>query len=105
MSAQDLNLILHLILAALYVPLLVNLIQRRAGQETAAMLLSGYVVLGLLFDVGEGLWRGGRLYIASGQIANDFQTYGALALAFVQALTVISFIPRDLTTWLGLGVI
>jgi len=69
------------------------------------MLLSGYVVLGLLLDVGEGLWRGGRLYIASGQIANDFQTYGALALAFLLTLTVISFIRRDLTTWLGLGLL
>ncbi len=104
MSAQDLNLILHLILAGLYLPLLVNLIQKRAGQENAAMILSGYVVLGLLLEMGEGLWRSGRLIIASTQIANDFQTYGALALSFLLTLAVISFVRRDPGTWLGLGV-
>ena len=103
MSVENLNLILHLILAALYLPLLINLIQRHAGQETAAMLLSGYVLTGLFLDVAEGLWRGGRLYIASQQIANDFQTYGALALAFLLTLTVSSFTRRDLRTWLGIA--
>ncbi len=103
MSAQILNLILHLILAALYVPVLVNLIRRRAGHETAALLLSGYVAVGLLLDVGEGLWRGGQLYIATARVANDFQIYGALALAFLLTLTVLSFIRRDLLTWLSAG--
>ena len=67
------------------------------------MLLSGYILVGLFLDVAEGLWRGGQLYIASPQIANDFQTYGALALAFLLTLTVVSFTRRDLRTWLGIG--
>ena len=62
------------------------------------------MVLGLLLEIGEGMWRSGRLYIASTQIAIDFQTYGALALSFLLTLAVISFIRRDLGTWLGLGV-
>ncbi|HLO29650.1 MAG TPA: GAF domain-containing sensor histidine kinase, partial [Anaerolineales bacterium] len=103
MSAQNLNLALHLILAALYLPLLITLIQRHAGHETAAMLLSGYVLIGSFLDVAEGLWRGGRLYIASQQVANDFQAYGALILAFLLTLTIVSFIRRDLRTWLGVG--
>ncbi|RPJ17042.1 MAG: hypothetical protein EHM33_33335, partial [Chloroflexi bacterium] len=104
MSVENLNLILHLILAALYLPLLINLIQRHAGQETAAMLLSGYVLAGMFLAVAEGLWRGGRLYIASQQIANDFQIYGALALAFLLTLTVSSFTRRSLRVWLGISV-
>jgi len=96
MSPQTLNLILHLILAALYLPVLANLIQRRSGQETAATLLSSYVVLGMLLTIGEGLWRGGQLRLATPRVANDFQLYGALALAFLLTLTVASFTRRNL---------
>ena len=39
-------------------------------------------LIALLLDVGEGLWRGGQLYMASQQVANDFQVYGALMLSF-----------------------
>ncbi|RPJ27955.1 MAG: sensor histidine kinase [Chloroflexi bacterium] len=103
MSAQDLTLILHLILAVLYLPLLLSLIQRHAGHETAALLLSGYLLIGSLLDVAEGLWRGGQLPIASQHVANDFQAYGALALAFLLTLAVVSFARRDLGAWLGVG--
>lgn len=103
MSAQSLTLILHLILAALYVPLLINLIQKHTGHETAALLLSGYILIAALLDVGEGLYRGEQLYIASPKIANDFQTYGALALSFLLTLSVVSFTRRDQRLWLGIG--
>jgi signal transduction histidine kinase len=104
MSAQTLILILHLILAALYVPLLLNLIKRHGSLETAATLLSVYVIFGIFLDIGEGLWRGGQLYIATPQIANDFQTYGALVLSFVLLLTVTSFVRRDRKIWVGVGI-
>src|SRR6185503_13583209 len=104
MSPQELNLILHLTLAVLYLPVLVILLTRRAGQERAAMWLIGYVLIALLLDVGEGLWRGGQLQLASQQVANDFQVYGALMLSFLLTLTVVSFIRRDLNLWLGIGV-
>ncbi|HSL43052.1 MAG TPA: GAF domain-containing sensor histidine kinase [Anaerolineales bacterium] len=103
MSVENLTLILHLILAALYVALLITLVQRHAGHENAAMLLSGYILIGAFLVVAEGLWRGGRLYIASAQIANDFQTYGALALAFLLNLTVGFFTRRNLRVWAGVG--
>ena len=103
MSAQNINLILHLILAGLYLPVLVNLIQKRVGHESSAMLLSGYLAVGLLLVLGEGFWRGGELYIASQRIAFDFLIYGALVLSFLLTLTVVSFIRRDLWIWLGLG--
>ena len=65
MSAQEINLILHLTLAVLYLPVLVMLLARRAGQERAALWLAGYVLIALLLDVGEGLWRGGQLQLAT----------------------------------------
>ena len=103
MAPQTLNLILHLILAALYLPVLANLIQRRSGHETAATLLRIYVVLGVLLTIGEGLWRGGQLRLATPRVANDFQLYGATALAFLLALTVAAFTRRNLRRWLALG--
>ncbi len=102
MSAQSLTLILHLILAALYLPLLVTLVRRHESYETAAMFLSGYIVVSSLLNVAEGLWRG-QLYVASPQVANDFQIYGALALAFLFILTVVSFTRRESRVWLGVG--
>ena len=103
MSVENLTLILHLILAALYLALLITLIQRHEGHENAAMLLSGYILIGAFLVVGEGLWRGGRLFIASPQIANDFQTYGALTLAFLLNLTVGFFTRRNLRVWFAIG--
>src|SRR5687768_16333488 len=103
MSPQTLNLILHLVLAALYLPVLANLIQRRSGHETAANLLSMYVILGMLLTIGEGLWRGGQLQLAASRVANDFQIYGATALAFLLALTVAAFTRRNLRRWIALG--
>lgn len=105
MSVQALTLILHLVLAALYLPLLFTLIQRQEGHETTTKLLGGYVLIGLLLEIAEGLWRGGRLYIASAQVANDFQAYGALVLAFFLTLTVIAFVRRNLRPWLILGAV
>ena len=105
MSVQVLILVLHLILAVLYLPLIVTLYRRQAGQENSATILSAYMALGLLLAVGEGLWRSGQLYIASVQVANDFQIYGALALSFLLTLAAVSFVRRDYTVWLGIGLV
>jgi signal transduction histidine kinase len=103
MSVQELTLILHLILAALYLPMLFTLIQRHEEHETAAMMLSGYTLTSALLNVAEGFWRSGRLQIASAGPANDLQIYAALLLAFFLSLTIVAFLRRDLRPWLGLG--
>ena len=103
MSVQELTLYLHLILAALYLPLLFTLIQRHEEHEAATMFLGGYVLIAALLNVAEGLWRGGRLYLASPRVANDFQIYGALILAFFLTLTILSFLRRSLRAWLVIG--
>ena len=45
MSAQTITLILYLILTVLYLPLIVTLYRRPAGQENAAILLGIYIYL------------------------------------------------------------
>ncbi|MGE5461715.1 MAG: hypothetical protein ACM3PS_00070, partial [Syntrophothermus sp.] len=103
MSAQTLILILYLILAVLYLPLIVNLYRRPAGQENAAIYLGVYIALASLITIAEGLWRSGQLYIATGRVENDFQIYAALVLSFLLLLSVLSFIRRSPTVWLGVG--
>jgi signal transduction histidine kinase len=103
MSAQTIILILYLTLTVLYLPLIVTLYRRPAGQENAATLLGVYIALASMFTLFEGLYRSGKLYIASPRVANDFQIYGALFLSFLLLLSVLSFIRRRPTVWLGLG--
>jgi signal transduction histidine kinase len=103
MSPQAINSTLLLLLAAFYLPVIVMLYQRRAGQETAAMLLSGYALVALLLSAGEGLWRGGG-WAMDAQLANDLQLYGALSLSVLMILTVLIFVRREPWTWLGIGV-
>jgi signal transduction histidine kinase len=103
MSVQDLTFVLHLILAALYLPMIFTLIQRHEGHEMAAMMLSGFALIAALLNVAEGMWRSGRLQITPRQAANDLQIYGALILAFFLILTIVSFLRRDLRLWLIIG--
>jgi len=103
MSPQNLSLILFLLLAALYVPLIVTLVRRRTGQESAAMVLTGYAVIAVLLTVIEGLRYGGRWRVHP-QVASDIQLYGALLLSVLMTITVIFFVRREIWTWLGIGV-
>src|SRR5512139_3914583 len=93
MSAQTITLILYLILTVLYLPLIVTLYRRPAGQENAAILLGIYIALASVFTLFEGLYRAGQLYIATPRVANDFQIYGALLPPFPLSLAVLPF-PR-----------
>ena len=103
MSPQNLSLILFLLLAALYVPLIVTLVRRRTGQESAAMVLTGYAVIAVLLTVIEGLRYGGRWRVHP-QVASDIQLYGALLLSVLMTITVIFFVHREIWTWLGIDV-
>ena len=103
MSPQILSLLLLGVLAVLYLALLVTLFKRHAGQETAAMILGIYVAVAMLLVVGEGFWRGGQLYIASKQVANDFQAYGALALAAARIDPPSNITLRTRSDWKILG--
>jgi signal transduction histidine kinase len=102
MSPQDLSLLLLVILAALYLPVLVTLLRQRAGQETASNLLTGYLVAALFLTLLEGFRFGARWQVDT-QTATDIQLYGALLLSALMNLAVLSFTRRDLSLWLGVG--
>lgn len=102
---QTLNLILFSLAAALYLPLIVNTLARRGGQEGAAYLVCLYALVGMALGVAEALWRGGRLPNLDASAYQNLQTYGAAALSFVMLLGVLAFLRRDLTAWLGSGAI
>jgi len=103
MSPQTLSLILLMLLAALYLPIIITLFRRMEGQETAALLLIGYAVIALALTVLEGLRYGGQWRVAL-QSALDFQLYGAWLLSALMLLAALAFVRRDLWTWLGISV-
>jgi len=103
MSPQNLSLILFILLAALYLPVVATLLRRREEQETASLLLIAYAVAALLLTAMEGLRYGGR-WLVDAQTALNIQIYGALFLSVLMMLTVILFVRREIWTWLGVGV-
>ena len=104
MSQQVLIMILLFILTALYLPVVISVIRKHEGQETAAALLGAYAVIALLIGVGEALWRGERWQV--GQLfANDIQLYGALLLSVIMVLSALEFTRREIWTWLIIGIV
>jgi len=102
MSPQNLSLILFILLAALYVPLIVTLVRRSSGQESATLVLTSYATIAALLTIVEGLRYGGR-WVVKTQTALDVQIYGALVLSILMTLTVVYFVRREIWTWLGIG--
>ncbi|HUG33460.1 MAG TPA: ATP-binding protein [Anaerolineales bacterium] len=98
MSPEVLSLILLMFLAVLHVPALINLIQKRAGQENAAMWFAGYLALSLTLTVIEALWRGGQAGIDAGA-AVDLQIYGTFILSFLLLIAVLYFVRRNPRAW------
>jgi len=104
MSQQVLIMTLVLILAALYLPVIISVLRKHEGQETAAALLGAYAVIAMLVGVVEALWRGGRWQV--GQVlATDIQLYGALLLAVIMLVTALEFTRRKIWTWIGVGIV
>jgi signal transduction histidine kinase len=104
MSQQVLVMTLVFILTALYVPVVVSVLRRHEGQETAAALLGGYIVIAILVGSGEALWRGAR-WQAPQFFVNDIQLYVALLLAVIMLLAVLEFTRREIWTWLIIGIV
>ena len=103
MSPQNISLILFMLLAALYLPVIATSLRRWDGQENTTLVLTAYMVVALLLTALEGLRYGGRWQVNT-QTALDIQIYGALLLSILMMLTVILFIRREVWTWLGVGI-
>jgi hypothetical protein len=90
------QLILLILLASLYLPIMLFAVQRLEEQASAARLVILYAVLALIIGVFEALWRGGKIDISEGVFLN-VQGDGALALSFLMLLEAYIFLRR--TIW------
>jgi signal transduction histidine kinase len=90
------QLILLILLACLYLPVILFAVQRLEKQESAGWLVILYAMLAFIIGFFDALWRGGKIDI-SGRIFQNIQAYGALALSFILLLEVYAFLRR--TTW------
>ncbi len=98
-TLQIIDLSLYLLVAALYLPVMVNALRGQEGHQTVHYLLGLYALLGLLLGVGEALWRGG-LTVLSETTFQVYQTYAALILSVVMLLVVSIFLRREGRPWM-----
>lgn len=103
MSQSVINMILLILLAAIYLPVVASVYRQHEGQETAATLLSIYALIAMFIGIGEGLLRGGQWQVEP-QVVNDIMIYTAFVLALLMLLTALAFTRQELTTWLGIGI-
>ena len=98
------QLVLLILLASLYLPVMLFAVQRLEEQESAGWLVVLYALLAFIMGVFEALWRGGKIDIGESIFLN-VQAYGALALSFVMLLEVYFFLHRTTWwTWIGIAV-
>ena len=88
-TLQIIDLSLYLLVAALYIPVIVNALRGHEGHQVVHYLLALYALVGLLLGVGEALWRAELTNISRATFL-AYQTYAALLLSLVMLL-VISF--------------
>lgn len=98
-TLQIIDLSLYLLIAAMYLPVIVNAIRGQEGHQTVHYLLGLYALLGLLLGVGEALWRGSLAAISENTFL-VYQTYAALILSVVMLLVVSIFLRRQGWPWL-----
>jgi len=95
-------MVLFIILAVIYLPVIVYVFRRQEGQEGAATLLSIYAGVAMLMGFAEAIQRGGY-WVMEGRLATDMQLYGAYVLSVLMMATTLTFIRREKTVWLGTG--
>jgi len=98
-TLQIIDLILYLLIAALYLPVIIRAIRGQEGHQTVHYLLSLYALFGLLLGVGEALWRSELTVISTGTFL-VYQTYAALVLSVLMLLVVSVFLRRQGWPWL-----
>jgi len=98
-TLQIIDLSIYLIIAALYVPVIINALRGQEGHQAVHYLLALYALIGLLLGVGEALYRAELTTIARGTFL-AYQTYAALLLSVVTLLVVSIFLRRQGWPWL-----
>ena len=98
-TLQIIDLSLYLLVAALYIPVIVNAMRGMEGHQVVHYLLGLYALVGLLLGVGEALWRAELVSITRATFL-AYQTYAALLLSVVMLLVVSFFLRRQGWFWL-----
>jgi signal transduction histidine kinase len=98
-TLQIIDLSLYLLVAALYLPVIVNALRGQAGHQIVHYLLVLYALVGLVLGVGEAFWRA-ELIAISHETFLIYQTYVALLLSVVMLLVVSIFLRRQGWPWL-----
>jgi len=98
-TLQMIDLSLFSLVAALYVPVIINALRGQEGHQPVHYLLSLYALIGLLLAVSEALYRGELLVITRDTFVT-YQTYAAFLLSVVMLLVVSVFLRRQGWPWL-----
>ena len=96
------QLVLLILLASLYLPVMLFAVQRLEEQESAAWLVVLYALLAMSLGFVDAFWHAGKIGLNENGYLN-VQAYGALALSFVLMLEVYTFLRRT-TWWAWIGI-
>ncbi|MBI5962753.1 MAG: GAF domain-containing sensor histidine kinase [Chloroflexi bacterium] len=104
MNTSLTQIVILLLVGALYLPVIFFSIQRRDdGHGAATWLVAFYAVLALVLNVVEAIWRNGDSPPGSTQLFYELQIYAALTLAAIFMLALQTFLKRE-TWWIWVGV-
>ncbi|MGD8404524.1 MAG: GAF domain-containing sensor histidine kinase [Anaerolineales bacterium] len=98
-TLQIIDLSLYLLVAALYIPVIVNALRGMEGHQVVHYLLGLYALIGLFLGVGEALWRAELIAIGRATFL-AYQTYAAFLLSLVMLLVISFFLRRQGWFWL-----
>jgi len=102
-TLQIIDLSLSLLIAALYLPVIVNALRGQEGHQPVHYLLGLYALSGLLLALSEALWRGKVILSISATTFQVYQTYAALLLAMLMLLVISVFLRREGWPWLAVA--
>ena len=104
MNTSLIQIIILLLLGAIYLPVIFFAIQRRDdGHGAATWLVAFYALLALVLNVAEAILHNGESSPSTIQLFHELQTYAAFSLAAVFMLTLQTFLKRE-TWWVWVGV-
>ncbi len=104
MNTSLTQIVILLLVGALYLPVIFFAIQRRDdGHGAATWLVAFYALLALVLNVAEAIWRNGESPQSSAQFFTELQIYATLTLAAIFMLALQTFLKRE-TWWIWVSV-
>ncbi len=104
MNTSLIEIVILLLVGALYLPVIFFAIQRREdGHGAATWLVASYALLALVLNVVEALWLNREISQSGIHTLGELQIYTAFALAAIFMLALQTFLHRE-TWWVWIGV-